>query len=631
MVRLEGHPCGRSRLPFTPEFQDPLPEAGGRGHHRRGGVIGVTAAWVPRAERSVRPRLREGPHRRRTVRSQLGLGARHGPGSGRGPRSRSSRWTAGSASRRSWATASASPAGVHWASPRARRSWRPTRAGCGDRGRAWRPIRGCSRRGKSPSSSMRHRARGSAACSRPATPRAEPATAVPTIARALRERGGQVREGLRRARRRRRGGTSRRHRHRGRQGRGIRGDVCGWGPGPRCCSRTWASRCRSCHCGSTLARTEPCPSVFDGAAVLEGFGIRRRLDGGYTIGSAKLEHYIGPDSFRHFSKFIRVVGRAGSISLGTGRRPDPARLPARRTWDGDSQSPFERCRILRPEPSKKAVRRVPGEPARPASGPRGGAFRAGLGRDGRCDARRGARDRPGSLAPGAVPCDGLQRPRLRNRTRGRKGDGEPDPGKSPRATTSAASDSRGSPMARGSSRAPPSETLCGSAHGTVRNGQATGDLAAVSRRYGVMALMLLALLLCFVDRTIISVAAIQNAAGARLVGQPEGLHPLGLLGWLPGDAGPRRPSSRTDSGDGGVYWGRRPRLVGDHGRHAARRLYVGGRDDRSAGPAGVRRGLRLPGRLQPGAELAPDGKREVAGPRRDVCRFGRSARSSRCS
>ncbi|MBV8653162.1 MAG: FAD-binding oxidoreductase, partial [Alphaproteobacteria bacterium] len=82
-----------------------------------------------------------------------------------------------------------------------------------------------------------------------------------------------------------------------------------------------------------------------------GFGLRKRLDGGYNVAYGRSnEVQIVPDSFRYFFDFLpRVVEEWDTIRLRVGRRfAEEWRLS--RPWKLDEVSPFERVRTLDPEP-----------------------------------------------------------------------------------------------------------------------------------------------------------------------------------------------------------------------------------------------------------------------------------------
>ncbi len=101
---------------------------------------------------------------------------------------------------------------------------------------------------------------------------------------------------------------------------------------------------------SSVLRTEPLdgPEISCGGF---GFGLRKRLDGGYNVASWRGNlHDITPDTLRLFGDFVpslRVKWRDMRLRLGAGFI-DAWRVPRR--WALDEASPFERVRVLDPEP-----------------------------------------------------------------------------------------------------------------------------------------------------------------------------------------------------------------------------------------------------------------------------------------
>ncbi|AZO75166.1 MAG: FAD-binding oxidoreductase [Mesorhizobium sp.] len=112
---------------------------------------------------------------------------------------------------------------------------------------------------------------------------------------------------------------------------------------------------------STAAATEPMPEIHAGAAAGEHIAFRRRQDGGYTLapgGSHLL--YLGPDAFRHATKYLPALmaspfGSRYSPAAPTGY-PDGWSTP--RHWTPDSPSPFERVRVLNPTPERSSLRSI---------------------------------------------------------------------------------------------------------------------------------------------------------------------------------------------------------------------------------------------------------------------------------
>ncbi|APX24139.1 MULTISPECIES: NAD(P)/FAD-dependent oxidoreductase [Salipiger] len=89
------------------------------------------------------------------------------------------------------------------------------------------------------------------------------------------------------------------------------------------------------------------------------FGIRPRLDGGYTIsrrGRARVQ--ITPDSFRLLTKFLPALRKnRGELALTVDRGMWDGLTTARR-WADDAVTPFERCRVLDPEPREAELART---------------------------------------------------------------------------------------------------------------------------------------------------------------------------------------------------------------------------------------------------------------------------------
>ena len=106
---------------------------------------------------------------------------------------------------------------------------------------------------------------------------------------------------------------------------------------------------------SSVSATAPMKEVFKGNAADELLAFRRREDGGYTISVSNLHDlYLGPDAFRNFFKWLPVATehwRDTKLRLSAPSGfPDQWRTPRR--WAEDEESPFERCRVLSPEPNK---------------------------------------------------------------------------------------------------------------------------------------------------------------------------------------------------------------------------------------------------------------------------------------
>jgi glycine/D-amino acid oxidase-like deaminating enzyme len=110
---------------------------------------------------------------------------------------------------------------------------------------------------------------------------------------------------------------------------------------------------------ASVARTAPGAEIFKGSAAGSGIAFRKRTDGGYTLAAnGFFDHYVCRDSFRYFKQFLPTIGRAYSdFSL---RFTDGLidRLKARDLWSADTISPFERERVLNPDPSPAAIAEI---------------------------------------------------------------------------------------------------------------------------------------------------------------------------------------------------------------------------------------------------------------------------------
>lgn len=131
-----------------------------------------------------------------------------------------------------------------------------------------------------------------------------------------------------------------------------------------CAAGAWTSLfCRSLGISvpqlrvrGTVVRTAPGPAVLDGNLFDDRLGIRRRRDGGFTVAHGMiLDHAITPSTFRYASKFLPALRQEyRTLRLSIGREfIDEWRTPKR--WPLDAVSPFEKTRVLDPEPNPRAV------------------------------------------------------------------------------------------------------------------------------------------------------------------------------------------------------------------------------------------------------------------------------------
>ena len=192
----------------------------------------------------------------------------------------------------------------------------------------------------------------------PSDARAEPWKAVPALAKALQARGGLIREGCA-------------VRSVDLQGGKVCGVVTEHGrvaaQSVVCAGGAWSTlfmanlgvNLPQLSVRATVVRTAPAPDIYAGGASVGEVAIRRRQDGGYTVASGSTnEHFIGADSFRHFFRFMpALASSARFIRLRFGGNLIERLLPVRR-WRDDQVSPFERTRVLNPEPSENALKRM---------------------------------------------------------------------------------------------------------------------------------------------------------------------------------------------------------------------------------------------------------------------------------
>ncbi len=185
--------------------------------------------------------------------------------------------------------------------------------------------------------------------------RAEPTTAVPAVAKHLQARGVAIRENCA-------------VRSLDVEGGNVRGVVTESGlvkaQSVVCAGGAWSAtflgnlniNLPQLTVRSTVARTGPVADFYAGAAAGSGIAFRRRQDGGYTIAPGGVnEHFLSADSFRHFFKFLPVLretSRSLQLRFGDGLM---ARMLPTRHWQETEITPFEKNRVLNPEPSSDGV------------------------------------------------------------------------------------------------------------------------------------------------------------------------------------------------------------------------------------------------------------------------------------
>ncbi|WP_199224755.1 NAD(P)/FAD-dependent oxidoreductase [Falsochrobactrum shanghaiense] len=112
---------------------------------------------------------------------------------------------------------------------------------------------------------------------------------------------------------------------------------------------------------SSVIRTEPMAEFFNAAAGDERIAFRRRADGGYTLTPwSNHDFFIGPDAFRNFVSYLPQLREEFASTRFKLAAPKnyPDAWSTSRKWKADEITPFERCRILNPEPGRKELDRV---------------------------------------------------------------------------------------------------------------------------------------------------------------------------------------------------------------------------------------------------------------------------------
>lgn len=103
----------------------------------------------------------------------------------------------------------------------------------------------------------------------------------------------------------------------------------------------------------SVNRTSPVSGGPDPCIWIGTFGFRRRLDGGYSIGSGSHEVHLCPDSIRYLREFMPMICKnIKGLRLRFNSQSTKEFFMPRR-WPLDRPSPFEATRVLDPLPSKK--------------------------------------------------------------------------------------------------------------------------------------------------------------------------------------------------------------------------------------------------------------------------------------
>jgi glycine/D-amino acid oxidase-like deaminating enzyme len=110
---------------------------------------------------------------------------------------------------------------------------------------------------------------------------------------------------------------------------------------------------------SSVMRTEPLKGGPEASASGFGFGLRKRLDGGYTVASwSGNVADIVPDTFRFLGDFLpAMVQQRGEVKPHLGGRFVRELLQPGR-WRLDRRSPFEAVRVLDPKPHQAILKQA---------------------------------------------------------------------------------------------------------------------------------------------------------------------------------------------------------------------------------------------------------------------------------
>lgn len=189
----------------------------------------------------------------------------------------------------------------------------------------------------------------------PSDGRAEPSAAVPALARHVRQRGGTIHQNCAA-----RGFET----HAGRvatvitEKGEIRTDsvVCAAGAWSSLFCRRHDLRLPQLAVRSSVARAEATQEITDGAVGSSAFCIRKRLDGGYSVALRQRNILdLTPDAFRYFRAFLPAYRHeGGQMKIRFNRRFVEAWRRSH-SWPLDRTSPFERVRVLDPEPDRPTL------------------------------------------------------------------------------------------------------------------------------------------------------------------------------------------------------------------------------------------------------------------------------------
>jgi glycine/D-amino acid oxidase-like deaminating enzyme len=105
---------------------------------------------------------------------------------------------------------------------------------------------------------------------------------------------------------------------------------------------------------ASVARTAPIAAGPDCAVLGADFALRRRSDGGFTVTPGLVvTAELVPDSFRYFLDFLPLLRlESGAVRFAVGSR-FLAELRVPRRWSATECTPFERERVLDPQPPER--------------------------------------------------------------------------------------------------------------------------------------------------------------------------------------------------------------------------------------------------------------------------------------
>lgn len=109
----------------------------------------------------------------------------------------------------------------------------------------------------------------------------------------------------------------------------------------------------------TVSRTAEAPNVGNLNAADHGMSFRRRQDGGYTVALCDHhEHFIVRDSWKYLTMFLKSFGASYQDTKLRFLPDETAVQPPFKMWASDSESPFERQRVLNPTPDTYATKTI---------------------------------------------------------------------------------------------------------------------------------------------------------------------------------------------------------------------------------------------------------------------------------